>query len=523
MNTSSDTPVSDELLEAIKETINLLKKENSHDMAVTKIIGFKGKKSVTRYTLIKALLAVGQERKSKAIIQTALDAFDKVKAKAPSDPDLYYNIATCYQELYDFCRRDEGANIFDCEDIIKQAFKYARKASANDPRALTNLGNLYDALGRPVEAIACYEHALHRDKNFGMALGNKAIAIKSLAPITIYSTMYLVYAHQLYQASFTYEQSIIDVGGLEALKIFQSRDKEIIRRFTESGKAELLNKDLRHEHYDESSLSDFVKFYTDFCIRHNLYLNLHIMDKTANASVGDAVTPRLVTHIGAPKEQEYVSDIMFRLNEIIEAYMTARMSLVQSQYTNSDFSAISNQTSLVNLLDYSVSNIYVGHLKSAYKEAFSALDKIAVLINHYLDLGLPEESCYYRNVWYEYDANGEMKDPLVIASKVKAQGYRLFGLYLLCQELCGSKYSHIRNALTHRYLRVYRAVKGPKGTLMFEDLTRTTIDALYKIKCAIMYVSLFIESKERSKRKDGLTIEYGDPESQDTKMALAKV
>ena len=118
MSTPSDELISDELLGAIKETINLLKKENGHDIAVAKIVGFKGKKSATRYTLIKALLSIGQEYKSKAIIQCALDAFDKVKAKAPNDPDLYYNIATCYHELYDICRQNDGANIFDCEDII---------------------------------------------------------------------------------------------------------------------------------------------------------------------------------------------------------------------------------------------------------------------------------------------------------------------------------------------------------------------------------------------------------------------
>jgi hypothetical protein len=210
--------------------------------------------------------------------------------------------------------------------------------------------------------------------------------------------------------------------------------------------------------------------------------------------------PQLVTRIDQGDEQQYVHDIMFRLNEILEAYMTARMALVQSQYTNDDFSTISNQTTLINLLDYSVSNIYVGHLKSAYKEAFGALDKIAVLVNHYLELGLDEERCYYRSVWYEHNEAGEPVQPTVIAQKVKDQGYRLFGLYLLCQELCGSKYSHIRNALTHRYVRVYRAVAGPKATYTFEELTQTTVDALYKIKCAIMYVALFIETKEQAKK-----------------------
>jgi tetratricopeptide (TPR) repeat protein len=419
MSMPSDKPANDELRETVKEIVNLLNKDDGHDVAVAKIVSFKGKKSATRYTLIQILLSTGQHYKSKAIIQCALDAFDKVKAKAPNDPALYYDIATCYHELYDLRLRDDGANIFDCEDIIKQGFKYAQKASASDPRVLTNLGNLYDAAGRPVEAINCYEHTLRRDKSFGMALGNKARSMETLAPITRYSTTYRVYAHQLYQSAFTHKQSIIDVGGPEALETFQNRDKEIVRRFTESGNAKLLDKDLRHEYYDEPSPSDFVKFYTEFCIRNDLYLNLHIIDKTARASVGDSIVPQLITRTGDGDEQQYVHDIIFRLNEITEAYMIARISLVQSQYTNPDFSAISTQTTLVNLLDYSVRNIYVGYLKSAYKEAFSALDKIAVLINHYLDLGLPEERCYYRNVWYEHDANGEMLDPPVIGGLLR--------------------------------------------------------------------------------------------------------
>jgi hypothetical protein len=79
---------------------------------------------------------------------------------------------------------------------------------------------------------------------------------------------------------------------------------------------------------------------------------------------------------------------------------------------------------------------------------------------------------------------------------------RLFGLYLLCQDPCGSKYSQIRNALTHRYLRAYHSAGGPKGTYTFKELTRITIEAFYQIKCAIMYVPLFIEASERAKHSD---------------------
>jgi HEPN superfamily protein len=71
-----------------------------------------------------------------------------------------------------------------------------------------------------------------------------------------------------------------------------------------------------------------------------------------------------------------------------------------------DFSVISEQTTLASLHDYSVSNIYVGYLKAAYKEVIGVLDKIAVLLNHYLSLGLREDSCYYRSVWYVHGEDG---------------------------------------------------------------------------------------------------------------------
>lgn len=509
------------LYQAVQDIGGVLNTTDGHAKAVDKVVSFRGAGQVTRFTLLQLVIATGQESRNRRLIQVGLDAFERLKTKIPKDdPLLYYNVTTGYQELFDFLLHEDGANIFDCEITVASALKYAARAPVTDPRVLTNLGNLLDEIGRPVEAIDCYERALRIDDSFGMALGNKAIAVQTLAPIVRYPTGYYLYAHQLYQAAFAHEQPILDIGGQAALEVFQGHDRALVQWFTRRGQAELLSQDLRHEHYDDAALSDFVKFYTEFCIRHDLYLNTHLVDKLAPASIGDSVVPRLVTRTGEGDEQRYVHDIIFRLNEITEAYITARMALVQSQYTNDDFSTISNQTTLVNLLDYSVSNIYVGHLKTAYKEAFGALDKIAVLVNHYLGLGLKEDRCYYRTVWCEYDEAGEPVEPKVVAQQVKDQGFRLFGLYLLCQELCGSKYSHIRNALTHRYVRVYRAAEGPKGTYTFEDLTQTTIDALYKIKCAIMYVSLFIETKEQAKRGEETDLAIDMPLNTDQNLDL---
>jgi hypothetical protein len=318
-----------------------------------------------------------------------------------------------------------------------------------------------------------------------------------LAPVTRYPVTHLIQAHQLYQQALANPDSIAIAGLDGSLDSFRAADDAIVRYLTDPGQADRLDQDLRHEAHDDSALSGFVQFYTRFCLRQDLYLNLHLADRSAQASVGDEIVPPLVTSSEDGNQEQRVSDIMFRLNEIIESYSTARMALVQSQYVRDDFSALSEQTTLVNLLDYSASNIYVGHLKMAYKEAFSALDKIAILLNHYIGLGIPEEKCNYRTVWYEHGAGGTPVEPRVVSAKVKEQGWRLFGLYLLHHEV-GGKYADIRNILTHRYLRVFRTVKGPQHTYLFEDLTTITTEILYKVKCAIVYMSLFIHSKEQS-------------------------
>jgi tetratricopeptide (TPR) repeat protein len=464
--------------------------------AVDKILAFKSK-GATRFDLIRTLISYAQQINNYAMARTALDAFERIKAKAPKDASLYYDIANGYQVLFELTIKGDYKKSFECQEIVENAIKYFQKSLGWSPRALTNFGNLYDTITRPIEAIDYYERAIKVDNNFGMALGNKAYALELIAPVSKYRQGYLLEAYHLYEEALKNEESIKENGSIAAVDFFRDRSGKIHEFFKQNGKEDLLAKDLSHKHYDESGMSPFVKFYTDFCVKHNLYLNLHRSNTAAEASISDSIFPTLYTGI---QENDYVTDIAFRFNEISESYMTARMALVQSQYTNSDFSEISKQTTLVNNLDYSVSNIYVGHLKTAYKEVFSTLDKVAMLINHYLELGHPTDKVYYHNVWFAEQPKDSQEEPKLL-QKIKDEPY-LFGLYLLCQELRGSQYSHVRNALTHRYLRVYAAISGPKDTYMFEDLTDLTIEVFYKVRCAIIYLSLFIFRKEQSKHSN---------------------
>lgn len=480
---------------AARELVSLLHKRDT-TRATNKLMAFNKEGKEGRFIVIRLLVSYAQQERDSFVASWALEAFEKMKSKAPKDNMLYYDIANGYQTLYELAIQDNPINAYDDEATLRAAIKYFEKAGS-DPMALTNFGNLYDYIGRPIEAIEYYNRAIKKDNKFGMALGNKAFALETLAPVSGYQNVYLVKAYQLYMDALDHEESVMDIGGTPALDHFRTHSNHIAEYFKRIGRPEALEADLSHSHQEMEKADKLTRFYAQFCYKNELYLNLHMSENYTEASVGDNIFP--VLRAGKEEdERRYVEDIAFRFNEISESFMSARMALVQSQYTNTAFSAVSKQTALVDNLDYSVSNIYVGHLKMAYKEAFSTLDKIAILLNHYLELGHPEEGVYYHNVWFEKPEGG--KQPQIFR-KVKNEQY-LVGLYLLCQDLCGSKYSDLRNSLTHRYMRIYRGMKGPKGTYTFEELSETTVDVMYKVKCAITYLSLFITRKESTKGTD---------------------
>lgn len=111
-------------------------------------------------------------------------------------------------------------------------------------------------------------------------------------------------------------------------------------------------------------------------------------------------------------------------------------------------------------------------------------------------LGHSEDRVYYGNVWFEPGTEGDERR---VAKAVHAAGYRLLGTYLLCLDLRGSRYSGLRNAMTHRYVRVFRYGHAGKGGYDFDKLADLTGEVLFKVKCAIIYISQFITAEEQRK------------------------
>ncbi len=391
---------------------------------------------------------------------------------------------------------DEKKTYFGIEaDIAKCADSFMLVGTDD---AMVNLGNLYDETGRPLEAIAMYEKVIGQTPEFGMAIANKALAIENLVSISEYQAAYLVYAYQLYVQAFLHEKSILAHGGLHALHSFMSHRDHIAEHLKGNGHEDWLNRDLTHDEFNPDDYTKDEASYVEFCLQNDLYLNLHLFDRHSAASIGDVISTGFINRAGNDAEDARIKEMFMRINEIKESYVTGRYILWQSQQRTQTLSGISEQTLFVNNLDYTMHNIYTGLLKSAYKEAFSALDKIANAINYYLGLGHNEKRVDYRNVWY---ANIELKNDY--HPKVLTQNYRLFGLFSILQDLGGDP-SKLRNSLEHRYFKVGTISSEGADPPTLQELTEQTVATYYKIKSAIVYLLNFIHSCEEVKRQEAV-------------------
>ncbi|MCK5332548.1 hypothetical protein KAJ41_01640, partial [Candidatus Parcubacteria bacterium] len=334
-----------------------------------------------------------------------------------------------------------------------------------------------------------------------MAIGNKAQASYFFADIS------RQYRGAIYLEAYQAIKSIIDkpdliaIGGLGAKKSFEYELEKIESLFKDKND---LTKKLEHPKYSTVKFSEFEKFYLNFCVKEKLFLNFHIHDDQCESAITDPIFITLITKI---EDNDTFYQLAKYINQIKEDYAVARLLLVQSQFKRKDFDSISKRTTFVNTLDYSQFNLYFGLLKSAFKDAYSILDKISVFINDYYKLGLKEKKINFMSIWY-CDNCKKIRDEIL-----KSENISLYALCDIYQDFKSDYYKNIRdirNAITHRRLVIFNSTlvdsnkKDDKHSIGYETMLKETIDLLKLTKSAIIYLINFVNIEENKKRKNGL-------------------
>lgn len=423
--------------------------------------------------------------------------------------NIHYNLANGYLSLYGLAERKTGIETISQSDNLQKAKSHFREALKLcdefnfdfKKQVFVNYGNCLDTLGRGVEAINVYDNAIKIDKNFSMAIGNKAKALRFFADISgqYRGAIYL----EAYQAikSIIDNQDLITIGGLGAKTSFENELQKIESLFKDKKN---LTKKLEHSKYSTVKLSEFEIFYLDFCAKEKLFLNFHIHNDQCESAITDPIFISLITKI---EDNDTFYQLAKYINQIKEDYAIARLLLVQSQFKREDFDSISKRTTFVNTLDYSQFNLYFGLLKSSFKDAYNILDKIAVFINDYYKLGLPENKIYFTTIW--------QKDKKIRDEILKSKNISLYALYDIFQDFKSNHYKNIqniRNASTHRKLVIFDSMltdwdkKDDEHNIGYDTMLNETINLLRLTKSAIIYLINFVNIEENKKRSDGLIV-----------------
>jgi len=398
---------------------------------------------------------------------------------------------------------------------------------------LTNLGNAMSAVGRPVEAIQYWDRALQRLPRFSMARGNRGYGLSYYAAFVHdvgHKNLMLKFAHADLQNALSPELRRYLEGN--AFRKFEKVRADIESYLT----SEYLAEDA---HVDDFPLGDSEEeiAYRQWCLTGRLFLNpLNDLGPHAIAAQDQLMLPPVVTYFGKGPTG---TALLGMYNQMKQEFVSARY-LYYEGITSDTIHFSDKDVRLYNTLDSPVYSLAGEKTKSAFRTAYSTLDKIGFFLRHYFGLSVPEHRVSFKNVWYR---QGRRQDGLETAIG-DSLNWPLRGLFWLGKDLYeddlgfreslepeAKEFRDIRHALEHRHLKLshewwsgFRAVRselrsrlGP-GTTRLEALDelddnlalyqgRSEFDAkalrmFQTVRAALLYLCLAVHWEEGRRSRE---------------------
>jgi tetratricopeptide (TPR) repeat protein len=385
----------------------------------------------------------------------------------------------------------------------------------------TNLGNTLSAIGRSIEAIESYDHALELDPAFHMARGNRAFASGYYAAMFFDKGQAAVF-HRFNYADLATAADSDGYVEPEAQSRFEQYREQLGPVLGDTGARgalpDLYNHSLGSTHEEHA--------YRKWCLQHRLFLNpMNDLGAYPIAAHDVLHTPPIVTDLETGPKYHGA------FNQLKQGFVSARYLFYEGvTATEPHFS--DRDVLLYNTLDYPAYSLAVEKIKLAYRSFYSLFDQIGFLLNDYFDLGIDHRYVYFRRLWYQagHEDQGLRED---ITSR---ENRPLMALFWLSKDLHENRdefwaamapearrLSKIRHHLEHRYLKVHdmlldEPVSDITRSVRYDDLAesisrddfeRKTIKLAKRARAALIYLSLAMHVEnvmERRKKLDGLAM-----------------
>ncbi len=373
-----------------------------------------------------------------------------------------------------------------------------KKENINTCQILTNLGCAFDHIGRFSEAQEYFNKALAINPNFGMALGNKGFGLYRYAREVfdgIHQFIFLQYArkHLLEACNKKDVYNDTRVG-------FQNLAEHITSRYP----LEHLNDFKQYGDFFHGLPIDEVD-YRQWCIDHNLFLNPLNDVLSQNVVAQDILhTPTMILKRG----EKPIYQSMY--NQMKQEFVSARFLFYEGINANEPHYS-DKKVVLYSTFDLSVYSISIEKVKIAFRICYSIFDKIAYLMNIYLNLGIDKNRVSFRNIWHKKgNRNNPINDEMFTSQNIAIQG-----LFWLSKDLDEGADSPIepeakeiaimRNFMEHKSFKVVEAknVCWDEAPETYEIERLDFYDKAFKIlkltRSALIYLSSFVYEEESSR------------------------
>jgi len=407
-------------------------------------------------------------------------------------------------------------------------------SSKRKSQAYTNLGNCFSRVGRFVETINYYNEALKWDSQFPMAIGNKAICLKTYAQY-LYDK-----DHRKILLDYSYSLLNKSLKGKNKKLLHPKAKKDFIRTLKgiESwfSKNDLeLTDGFELEEYPYGNDEEEIK-YRKWCIKNRLFLNpINDIGPFSISNQDVLHLPSLYDDLSDDSSDFHPPSYFGLFNQMKQEFVSARY-LYYEGITGKGEHFSDKKVFLHDTLDYPEYSLNIEKTKMSFKMMYSILDKIGFFLNQYFSLDIPDKQVNFRRLWYK---NEDHNQPLKTTFKCR-KNYPLRGLFWLSKDIEGKEerrqaidpsareIRNIRNALEHRYLKLHTFDVGDEEkeqehlfkdrfsySLSRRDFEDKVLKTIKLTRAALIYLSLATNLEEMKKkdkiRKEGKIMPMGLP------------
>ena len=484
--------------------------------AITSLEKFTTKEQID---ILGTLFDLSLDNSSVEGIEHGLQLAQQIDLEAIDDENytvLNYDLSNAWSYLRKIkYQGKEGDWNFQMEELTKEILHLRKAISspgfskvpiARQCQIYTNIGSAFSYIGRFVEAQEYWNNAICLMPEFSMATGNKANGLFYYARIlydNIHCNLFLVFAYHILKTTLKNPEYLYpdaEVG----FKNLHDYLETTIKQFPTVYLRDFPNLNT----FDLGPHSE-LREYRQWCLDNKLFINpLNDLGNYNDASHDCLNLPTLVISTKRPPV------FLNLFNQIKQEYATARYSFYYSTL-GLDTHVSDIDVPLVETMETVRYSYYVEQLKISFRLAYSILDKLAYLLNDYLELKIESHKVSFRTLWY---TNQKM---ILRPFFVNSDNWALRGLYWLSKDLYekendfgsvlepeAQEIAKIRNSIEHKGFKVLSdflffekdlSDSEVSYTIKRKDFEKKTLRLLKLTRAAIMYSALAISHEEQKK------------------------